>query len=409
MALATITPVAALRALRAHVIAGKPVAVEDKALVFLDASGAELQRLDKHSATAYHSKKLDKSYDLLAVYTCFQYAGLSFSDYVLKCREEKAAMVSTVDKKELVAYLKGDIDTSAQIVDTSDSGASTRPEAHVAAPLRADDSARALKRAKTGHEGQAPPVRAVQRQDKPMGASETQLKRLLAKEYVLRTRVTMLDAHRTTFDNVVKLLELVNAETKEKIEKAATKAASAEAMPAATSTRREQLPMHRLVKEKLLGTPIIVVPAGFSDLFTMLNAKEFLEEGVYVSNMQKKAEGVRKQQEMMVTHEEEGHVYTFKVVDTVSRFRDKDWRSVVGVIVSGQSWQFKGWKWKFPLEVFKKVCGVHIYNQGSQLNPEIKQWDVKVLMIHPDKRHLDKVAAKEFWRFLFAFMKVKLQ
>ena len=86
------------------------------------------------------------------------------------------------------------------------------------------------------------------------------------------------------------------------------------------------------------------------------------------------------------------------------------------------------------------VCGVHIYNQGSQLNPEIKQWDVKVLMvgcrsgfcpvlfdcgllvwrvvgvlwcgvwqIHPDKRHLDKVAAKEFWRFLFAFIKVKLQ
>lgn len=24
------------------------------------------------------------------------------------------------------------------------------------------------------------------------------------------------------------------------------------------------------------------------------------------------------------------------------------------MIASGQSWQFKGWKWKFPLEVFKK-------------------------------------------------------
>lgn len=78
------------------------------------------------------------------------------------------------------------------------------------------------------------------------------------------------------------------------------------------------------------------------------------------------------------------------------------------------------------------MCGVHIYNQGSQLNPDIKQWDVKVLMvrlivvaelfsliaerqaccymqIHPDKRHLDKVAAKEFWRYLFAFIKLKLQ
>jgi hypothetical protein len=151
------------------------------------------------------------------------------------------------------------------------------------------------------------------------------------------------------------------------------------------------------------------VPAGFSDLFTMLNARDFLEDGVYVcsdccsdlkllfelwtsandvisalhryiSNMQKKSEGCRKAQSFMITHEEDGHTYTFKV-DTVARFRDKDWcvrfimppstarvvtlcawfvgddsdrRSVVGVIVSGQSWQFKGWKWKFPLEVFKK-------------------------------------------------------
>lgn len=145
----------------------------------------------------------------------------------------------------------------------------------------------------------------------------------------------------------------------------------------------------------------------------MLNARDFLEDGVYVcadccsgrkvlfelwtsanaaalhryiSNMQKKSEGCRKAQSFMITHEEDGHTYTFKVVDTVARFRDKDWcvrfimsswtasvvcvtlcarfaggdsgrRSVVGVIVSGQSWQFKGWKWKFPLEVFKKgVC-----------------------------------------------------
>ncbi|CAI5735469.1 unnamed protein product [Hyaloperonospora brassicae] len=423
MASPTITPFAALRALRAHVIAGKAIAIDDKELVFLDASGAEVQRLDKHLATAYHSKKLDKSYDLLAVYTCFQYAALSFSDYVLKCRDARAAMVSTVDKKELVAYLKGDIETSAQIVDATPS------ETPSAARDRGDDAmGRAVKRAKTGAlDAQGPTGRAAavalsetlsetrsgtRTETRTETATLLQLKRLLEKEYVLRTRVTMLDAHKTTFDNVVKLLELVNAEAKDKMEKAATKAAAAAGAgtsSTATSTRREQLPMHRLVKEKLLGTPIIVVPAGFSDLFTMLNAQEFLEDGVYVSNMQKKASGLRKQQELMITHEEDGHVYTFKVVDTVSRFRDKDWRSVVGVIVSGQSWQFKGWKWKFPLEVFKKVCGVHIYNQGSQLNPDIKQWDVKVLMIHPDKRHLDKVAAKEFWRFLFAFMKVKLQ
>lgn len=27
------------------------------------------------------------------------------------------------------------------------------------------------------------------------------------------------------------------------------------------------------------------------------------------------------------------------------------------------------------------VCGIHIYNQGAQLGDDIKQWDVKILMV----------------------------
>lgn len=401
------TPLAMLRALRAHLIAGKSVHVEGDSLVFLDVSGSELKRLPKHAPTAYHSKKLDKSYDLLAVHTCFKHADLSFSDYVLKCREEKAAMVSTVDKKELVAFLKGDIDSSPQILDargkpTAASGEKDKKTVAKKAS-EGEEETRAAKKRKVAQEKEKHRLNHGESHKAP--EADDQMKRIRNREYVNRTRTTVLDAHKTKFDSVIKTLELVNAETKEKIEKAS----KATALLATTTMRKEQLPLHRLVKERILGTPIIVVPAGFSDLFTMLNARDFLEDGVYVSNMQKKASGHRKEQSMMITREEDGHVYTFKVVDTINRFKDKDWRSVVGVIVSGQSWQFKGWKWKFPLEVFKKVCGVHIYNQGSQLNPEIKQWDVKVLMIHPDKRHLDKVAAKEFWRYLFAFIKHKLQ
>lgn len=376
------SPLAALRALRQHLIEGKPVAVDGEDLVFRDAGGAELRRLPKHSATAYHSKKLDKSYDLLAVFTCFQHEALSFSDYVLKCREEKAAMVSTVDKKELVAFLKGDIEASAQILDASGKPTHATKERKPAAgsgstkKREAEDEARASAKKRKADSARHHHKHGESHKTPEELQAQAQMKRIADKEHANRTRTTVLDAHKTKFDNVLKTLELVNAETKEKIEKAS----KASALLATTTTRKEQLPLHRLVKEKIQGTPIIVVPAGFSDLFTMLNARDFLEDGVYVSNMQKKAEGQRKQQSMMITHEEDGHMYTFKVVDTVSRFRDKDWyvgqrgsycfrwsglftdhlvadgfrRSVVGVIVSGQSWQFKGWKWKFPLEVFKK-------------------------------------------------------
>ncbi|GMF37883.1 unnamed protein product [Phytophthora lilii] len=322
-------PLAALRALREQLTGGKPVAVEGEHLVFRDAAGAELRRLPKHSATAYHSKKLDKSYDLLAVFTCFQHASLSFSDYVLKCREEKAAMVSTVDKKELVAYLKGDIESSPQILDASGKPTAAEP------PKRTDRKPTPKKGRDAEEDARAAKKRKMEREHRHREGhkhgeshktpeeleAEAAMKRIADKEYVNRSRTTVLDAHKTKFDNVVKTLELVNAETKEKIEKAS----KASALLATTTAKKQQLPLHRLVKEKILGTPIIVVPAGFSDLFTMLNARDFLEDGVYVSNMQKKADGHRKQQSMMITHEEDGHMYTFKVVDTVSRFREKDW------------------------------------------------------------------------------------
>ncbi|GMG16437.1 unnamed protein product [Phytophthora fragariaefolia] len=301
---------APLALLRAHLIAGKPVAVEGDSVVFRDAGGSELRRLPAHAPTAFHSKKLDKAYDLLAVLTCFQHAALGFSDYVLKCREAKAAMVSSVDKKELVAFLRGDVEASAQVRDAAAAAKKREPE-------REPRAAAAKKRR---------PERDARKDKTPAELQqEAQMRRIAAKECAQRSRTSVLDAHRTTFENVAKTLELVNAETKEKIEKAS----KASALLAATTARKEQLPLHRLVKDKILGTPIIVVPAGFSDLFTMLNARDFLEDGVYVSNMQKKAEGHRKQQSMMITHEEDGHVYTFKVVDTVSRFRDKDWCDVV--------------------------------------------------------------------------------
>ncbi|RLN85291.1 hypothetical protein BBJ28_00002747, partial [Nothophytophthora sp. Chile5] len=348
-------PMAALRALRQHVIAGKSVEVDGDDLVFRDAGGAELRRFAKHTPTAYHSKKLDKRYDLLAVFTCYKYAGLTFSDYVMKCRSEKATMVSTVDKKELIAYLKGDSDTSAQILDAAgkptagkdsaghSEGAkpSSRPSVS-SSERRADAAARKgtptkkVARGEAESEDRAAKKRKLAQEsgrehrhreketrrgeghaaggDHGSGTGDTVMKRITEKEAVVRNRTTILDAHKTTFENVLKTLELVNAETKEKIEKAS----KASSLLAPTNARKEQLPLHRLVKERFLGTPIIVVPAGFSDLFTMLNAKDFLEDGVYVSNMQKKAEGHRKAQSMMISHEEDGHTYTFKVVDTVT-------------------------------------------------------------------------------------------
>src|SRR5687768_11147860 len=100
MAATSATPTAVLQDLREHLIKGKSVRVEGDDLVLADLNGDALKTFPKHTPTAYHSKNSpDKKYDVLAVYTCYTHAALTFSDYVLRCRTEKATVVSTVDKK----------------------------------------------------------------------------------------------------------------------------------------------------------------------------------------------------------------------------------------------------------------------------------------------------------------------
>jgi parafibromin len=47
-----------------------------------------------------------------------------------------------------------------------------------------------------------------------------------------------------------------------------------------------------------------------------------------------------------------GQVVPYHVVDSAVNFRQNDWDRVVCVFVAGQQWQFKGWKWEKPLELF---------------------------------------------------------
>ncbi|CCI39527.1 unnamed protein product [Albugo candida] len=333
--------------IRDHFIKSKTVTIENDDIVCVGLNGEEIKRFPKHIPTAFHSKTSKKPYDLLAIVTCFKYATLPFGEYVTKCRAEKAGMVSTVDKKELIAFLKGDIDTSAQIhsLETDAIPPEKSPQ------IQPKETGSPSKRQKTEPEGDTDRETLISAKidDQksaidPQNVSDKVMQRIFAKERTFRNR-----------------------------------------------------------------TPIIVVPAGYSDLFTMYNVKDFLQDGVYVPIHQKKDQGLRKDQAFTIVKEYNGEEFKFKVVDSVNRFRDKEWSCVVGVLVSGQTWQFKGWKWAFPLQVFKRVCGIHIHRQGSQLSDEIKKWDVKILMIHPDKRHLDKVAAKEFWRYLFEHLKLRLQ
>lgn len=85
-------------------------------------------------------------------------------------------------------------------------------------------------------------------------ASDSAIKRILDRECTYRNRTTVLNANKKTFENVLKMIEVVNAETKEKIEKASKATLLAPAGP----VRKEQLPLSRLVKEKIHGKLLLM-------------------------------------------------------------------------------------------------------------------------------------------------------
>ncbi|CAK4165820.1 unnamed protein product [Aphanomyces euteiches] len=341
----------------------------------------------------------------MAVVTCVKYAALTFPEYVAKTRAEKVNMVSTIDKKELMAYLRGDIEESVQVYEPSSTSSSSTS---TAAPKRKSGDERTSDKPQTSSSSAPPTKKAKESESKTSAAidggetdTENEVrKRILAKEYTHRDRTSMMTTSKS-FESTLSMFDAILKEEKERSNAAGKPSLLLQQSTAVT-------PLHVAMKRGIPDTPIIVVPAGYSDLITLLNAKDFLEEGHFVSTAQKKAEKVRKPAFEMIKVVERDVTYNFKIVDNVLRLSDREWKSVVGVIVSGHAWQFKDWKYKFPLEVFKEACGIHIYSHGTALNEEIKKWDVKILMIHPHKRHLDKVASSEFWRHLFAHLRIRM-
>ncbi|RHY49179.1 hypothetical protein DYB30_011182, partial [Aphanomyces astaci] len=399
----------ALGLVRAAVIANRPVETEGGEVLLcsinMETGVKEVDhRFPGTLKTTFHSKASSKSYDLMAVVTCVKYAALTFPEYVAKTRAEKVNMVSTIDKKELMAYLRGDIEESVQVYDQATAALAQKRKAAAAAgehssrPLDSSSSVPPSKKSKDANH-----VAASSSTADVLGETDTEneiKKRILDKEYTHRDRTSMMTTPKS-FDSMLALFELVLKEERER-------SSGSGKVTLLTQTSTLTVPLHQAMKKALPDIPIIVVPAGGSDLLSLLNVKDFLEEGHFVTAAQKKSEGLRKPTSVMIQVKESDQTYTFKLVDSVLRFSDRDWKCVVGVIVSGHTWQFKDWQWQFPLEVFKRVCGIHIYSHGTALNQDIKKWDVKILMIHPHKRHLDKVAASEFWRHMFAHLRLRM-
>ncbi|XP_068695653.1 parafibromin-like [Montipora foliosa] len=184
-----------------------------------------------------------------------------------------------------------------------------------------------------------------------------------------------------------------------------------------TQPNKSPRPLPQKPAKRESRTPIIIIPAGATSLISLFNAQDLLQDFKFVSSEEKKAQGVRRENEVLIQRRKEIHqaqaapgatpttvTVPYRVIDNPARLQHNDWSRVVAVFVQGPAWQFKGWPYTSPVDIFSKIKGFYLKYDEMKTDPNVQKWDVQILTISRNKRHLDKASIIRFWEILDKFM-----
>ncbi|WPG99537.1 Hypothetical protein R9X50_00235400 [Acrodontium crateriforme] len=148
--------------------------------------------------------------------------------------------------------------------------------------------------------------------------------------------------------------------------------------------------------------PIILLSPSASSLLRMPNIKSFLEEGLYVPP---EASGNSGTNILHLTRTlpsiSPAKPIRFILVDDPSSFRPDYWDRLVAVFTTGQTWQFKNYKWQAPAELFSHALGVYVGWRGDAVPDTVQGWGRGVLTVNIDKgmqRWRDREVVEDVWR-----------
>jgi parafibromin len=154
--------------------------------------------------------------------------------------------------------------------------------------------------------------------------------------------------------------------------------------------------------------PIILLSPSASSLLRMPNIKSFLEDGQYIPP-ESETSGTNILHLMRTLPSvNPSKPLRFILVDDPSSFRPDYWDRVVAVFTTGQTWQFKNYKWQQPAELFSHALGIYVGWKGEVVPDTVKGWGRGVMVAQIDKgtaRWRDREVVEEIWRNIEARMR----
>jgi parafibromin len=139
--------------------------------------------------------------------------------------------------------------------------------------------------------------------------------------------------------------------------------------------------------------PIILLSPSASALLRMSNIKKFLEEGIFVpadSALAPSTEASRLQVSRTLKSIDPGRQTRFHILESPDRFKPEDWARLVAVFTTGQSWQFKAYRWSSAPELFARVLGIYVGWNGEAVPETVKGWGRSVKVVNVDKWNANK-------------------
>ncbi len=154
--------------------------------------------------------------------------------------------------------------------------------------------------------------------------------------------------------------------------------------------------------------PIILLSPSASSLLRMSNIKSFLDGGLYIppdSAMAGSSANILHISRHLNSIDP-SRPLRFILVDTPEQFKPDYWNRVVAVFTTGQTWQFKSYKWPQAPELFRHVLGIYVGWKGDDVPPAVRGWGRGVLAMSVEKwnqtngsqnRWRDREVVEEIW------------